>query len=410
MYDLIKQEMPGWLKVARAVAGSNSYTEINRIPNGAARYDLARKLADLADSRLETEGNHSIAEAIVGYLVGPAFPMWECVALDADFRDGVIPLFSGWELCDARHPSMQVLFPRVRSGDTHRHYPENAVLRRQIELRDRPLASVPAGERELTWPMIILNLVRNTGIRAIRAYRLESGRGIIRTTDSFSTNYLPAEVYLWDQNANSEKHPGIGHSSLNEITDEGHYPLSAVAAALACRLFSLDTRRRDSFARAADRYMAVTYRSFEDQGIDRRYPRPGKMPSGEAVARLAAVIELLLTGEDSDKVDLTRKVSQRAAVLLGHDDDERLEIRDLAKIMYRVRSAHVHGGPDTSIELPQIRELARKVMTAWLILSPKLNRGKLPELLDNALLSRKLLAQNVTEPVEEFWADVEGAS
>ena len=55
-------------------------------------------------------------------------------------------------------------------------------------------------------------------------------------------------------------------------------------------------------------------------------------------------LEGLLAGDEPDHSELTRKVSQRAAVFLaGKDGTQRLEIAKLVRDAYAARSRYAHG-------------------------------------------------------------------
>src|SRR5712691_10170988 len=64
--------------------------------------------------------------------------------------------------------------------------------------------------------------------------------------------------------------------------------------------------------------------------------------NAEAVLHYVIALEGLLAGTDPDRADFRRKVSQRAAVLAGENDAERLEIARLVRSAYDVRSAYAH--------------------------------------------------------------------
>ncbi len=54
----------------------------------------------------------------------------------------------------------------------------------------------------------------------------------------------------------------------------------------------------------------------------------------------ALSVECLLAGGDGGGTDLSRKVQQRAAVLVGADDDDRLQVRNTVGAGYAARSAY----------------------------------------------------------------------
>jgi hypothetical protein len=127
------------------------------------------------------------------------------------------------------------------------------------------------------------------------------------------------------------------------------------------------------------------------------------MHESEAAFRWISAVEGLLADGDSDRGDLTRKAAQRAAVLIGRDDDGRLAIRDLMRDAYAARSAYAHGGSPKSVDLAALRTVTRKVMVAWIVLSADSPGRPVSAVLDDALLSASTLNGSVTLPLRRFW-------
>jgi hypothetical protein len=102
------------------------------------------------------------------------------------------------------------------------------------------------------------------------------------------------------------------------------------------------------------------------------------MHESEAAFRWISAVEGLLAADDSDRSDLTRKTAQRAAVLIGQDDDEPLAMRDLMRTADAARSAYAHGGSPMSVDLAALRTITREIIVAWIVLSAESPAGQSP--------------------------------
>jgi hypothetical protein len=124
----------------------------------------------------------------------------------------------------------------------------------------------------------------------------------------------------------------------------------------------------------------------------------------DAVLHYVIALEGLLAGDDDDRGDFTRKLSQRAAVLAGRNDAERLETRRLVRDAYWARSEYAHGGkPDTigKIDLTKLRRVVRRCIRARLILGDPTPAGPLNQLADQVLLSHSELQSQIRRPLDE---------
>jgi hypothetical protein len=142
--------------------------------------------------------------------------------------------------------------------------------------------------------------------------------------------------------------------------------------------------------------------------------RAGKVSpqqNADAVLHYAIALEVLLG--DDDHSDLTRKVSQRAAVLAGANDDHRLTIEQLVRDAYSARSVYAHGGKldkIVKVDLAKLRRVVcRCILTRLilgdptrLILGDPTRAVRLHELADRALLSHDELQSQIRHPFEEF--------
>ena len=124
----------------------------------------------------------------------------------------------------------------------------------------------------------------------------------------------------------------------------------------------------------------------------------------DAVLHYVIVLEGLLTGEsESPGGEYTRKVSQRAAVLAGRNDAERLEFERLVHDAYNTRSKYAHGSaPKKELDLPKLRRVVRRCLLTRLIIGDPTADGPLHTVADRALLSHEMLDRCVRQPVSEF--------
>ncbi|MER5905111.1 hypothetical protein ABT150_34370 [Streptomyces mirabilis] len=95
-----------------------------------------------------------------------------------------------------------------------------------------------------------------------------------------------------------------------------------------CRAFlagvaGLDARRLDQLARAADHFLFVNCHVL---GNSLGGAAASPLHLSEAALKLTMALESLLGGGDGGHADLSRKMQQRAAVLVGADDEDRLQV------------------------------------------------------------------------------------
>lgn len=132
--------------------------------------------------------------------------------------------------------------------------------------------------------------------------------------------------------------------------------------------------------------------------------------NADAVLHYVIALEAVLTGDESDKTELTRKVVQRAAVLAGTNDEDRRAVAALVLDAYRARSSYAHGGEPADVDLPGLRRVVRDCLLARLVIGDPTPTGEtLAALADAVLLDHTLLAEQVRRPVARFWDAVDGA-
>jgi hypothetical protein len=93
--------------------------------------------------------------------------------------------------------------------------------------------------------------------------------------------------------------------------------------------------------------------------------------NAETVLHYVIALEGLLTGDESP-TELTRKVSQRAAILAGRSDAQRLEIERLVSGAYGARSKYAHGDtPKGEVDLPKLCRVVRRCLLARLVIGTR---------------------------------------
>jgi hypothetical protein len=205
---------------------------------------------------------------------------------------------------------------------------------------------------------------------------------------------MPKELHRWDYTGGEWVRPRKGRM-IDMTASSG---LRAFASGLGTRLQQVGDRQRSRFARAADQYLIVVHRTpapAEDS------PAVPTMHAPEAAFRWVSAIEGLLS-DDDDRSDLKRKTAQRAAVLAGKDDDDRVAVRNLVNGAYNVRSAYAHGSKPGTVDLSALRFLTRQIMVCWLVLAAEHPASKLPGILDDALLSGRVLEERIQQPLRRF--------
>jgi hypothetical protein len=153
---------------------------------------------------------------------------------------------------------------------------------------------------------------------------------------------------------------------------------------------------RERLRRSAHRFLALNSRLGSNGDVLFRRDR------AEVIFWYVSALENLLLTEGRPDGDFSRKVAQRAAVLIGADDDERLAIRrDITKA-YSVRSKVAHGDtpPDALLtDLPQrLRDYLRRAFRDLIILGPMFD---VAEVCDDALLSGAIREQKIAVPVQD---------
>lgn len=134
-------------------------------------------------------------------------------------------------------------------------------------------------------------------------------------------------------------------------------------------------------------------------GVDADVIMPYNRPN--VVLSYVSALENLLTDGKEGPIDLRRRTSQRAAILIGINDAARLAVQDVVYSAYAVRNKIAHGDELDSLQLRTASEDMRKVLRTALIAGVALGPvDDLGTLCDRALLSHSILDDKIREPLK----------
>jgi hypothetical protein len=259
-----------------------------------------------------------------------------------------------------------------------------------LDFLESPAPGYP--ERLLWQPLTALSLYANPVLRSWAWYRIEPRRRTDKLFDSV------------------ERTPDGGRDIERLLT--GAFDLDApmlrcfleelsplLAAALSTQA---EKKVKDKAKERAANRLRRCAEHFLMAGDAHREGEVFSQQNADAVLHYVIALEGLLAGDDSDSGDFTRKVSQRAAVLAGRNDANRLEIEQLIRAAYKARSAYAHGSPPSKIDLAELRGVVRRCILTRLILGDPTPAGPLHVLADRALLSHDELQSQIRRPSDEF--------
>ena len=351
----------------------------------------------------------TVASDLAGYLAGPPVDIWDYAILDGSGTlQDPIPVVDEWELVTPSADELRILLP-LPSTAAHQHdrpsgpfdpddYGYLAMLRRvnrdaapqrgialHLELLESSTVGHP--DRLLWQPLIALSLYANPVLRWWAWYRIEPRRRTDKLFDS--VEWYPA-----------------GETNI-ERPLTGAFDLDASAAPPLRRFLEelsplLTAALSTQAAKKAANRLRSCAEHFLMAGDAHRDGEVFPQQNADAVLHYVIALESLLAGDDSDRSDLTRKVSQRAAVLAGRNDANRLAIEQLVRDAYKARSAYAHGSEPSKIDLTALRRIVRRCIHTRLILGDPTPTWPLHVLADRALLSRDELQSKIRRPLNEF--------
>jgi hypothetical protein len=403
----IGEQMPDWREVAADVARVNGRDDAGRLeePDFGSAWLIERELLEITRISGARPDTGVLARRMAGHLAGRPLPPWEYVTVDLSTPTLSVPLFDDWQLCcvdRATDETLPLYYPspyRDLAAPAALRLLGFGALRRPAGMSTLDGAS--EDHPDLLWPLVMLNLVTDAPVRAFTAYLVEPGRRIVGG-NGLGGYYQPAEVAAWHPRALTL----LPHRPQS-INAEAATKVSQYAAEFGAHSAALSAADRRQFARAAQHHLYLAYHQAAqplraghtiNEGVDRTL---GDLDPSYVAFRRTVTIEALLRGADSDHDSIGRKVAQRAAVLVGRDDDDRLATRDLIRAAYGARSAFAHGSGKTKpVNLQALASTTQMVMRRWLALAAAHGAKRLATLLDDALLSvtvRDDLLQTIAE-------------
>ncbi|MDQ3913904.1 MAG: HEPN domain-containing protein [Actinomycetota bacterium] len=354
----------------------------------------------------------SLVAELAGYLAGPSIPVWDYVVIDADISlRASVDVVDGWELVA---PSLEDLSSMMAVPSGARYltkppfplelYSGLAMLRRIA--RDAKavigwLVNLDVRPEHTLWrPLLALSLYQNQVLQLWGRYKVEPGRRLDKLFDRVSIEpWTPDGVDVVDR----VMFGGFRVDDSNE--DELRSFLGAVRPLLDDAGPQSEGRIQPSkraarLRRVAEHFLTAAEDAHGEGEVLSEF-------NADAVLHYVIALEAVLAGDDHDKADLTRKVAQRAAIIAGTDDEDRLSIARLVRSAYGARSAYAHGGEPDTIELPHLRRVVRDCILGRLILGDRSRGGHgLAERADAALLSSSCLQDEVRGPIEDFWKTI----
>jgi hypothetical protein len=365
--------------------------------HGATKTEnVVRFFFEAAGEHIDTD---AVARQAADYLAGRPRPLREHVIVDLSVPSGV-PLFDGWELSPVpskREPLWALntcALDHTRGGAAGLHGEGFGELWRLKPVQ--ALDSTPPGAHDLIWPLIALNLLGPTPVRAFTAYLTEPGRRLMELRDGRRT-YVPKEITAWHRDPLSVARPNGGgwafrYNSLRVIDARTASGIGRYAAEFGAALSALKEADRRAFARAAEHHLYLAYHHGGHQG---------ELNGSYVAFRRTVATEILLAGSDKDHGSIARKVSQRAAILIGEDDDDRLAVHASIRAAYAARSAFAHGSQGTkTVDDANLAKVVRLIARRWLALAGSHPGPHMATLLDNALLS-VTVRDSVLRTIEE---------
>jgi hypothetical protein len=352
----------------------------------------------------------AVAEDLASYLAGPPVEIWDYAILDGNLAiDGAIRVADEWELVTPTAGKLRTLLPLPTTTAYQPARPFDPdeygglTMLRRIEPRARPhhrhllrfdvlySLAVDRPAHQLWQPLLALSLFDNSVLRLWARYQVEPGRGVDKLFDSVEWKVVTLN------DGTDEDWPEFG--------DFGDFDVQMLRRFLAELepMLAKAIRKKTSgtrLKRCAEHFLTAGAHAHGEGEVLSEL-------NAEAVLHYVIALEGLLAGSDLDRADFRRKVSQRAAIIAGETDAERLEIASLVRDAYDVRSAYAHGSsPKEEFDLPGLRRIVRSCLLTRLIVGDPTPDGDLQGTTDHALLSHEVLDRCIRQPFTKFWQRV----
>jgi Apea-like HEPN len=357
-----------------------------------------------------------VASDLAGYLAGPPTDIWDYAIFDGHGTlQDAIPVVDGWELVTPSADELRLVLPLPSTAAYQPDRPfdpgsyRRLVMLRHVVRDGAPqrgpaqhwdyLYSLGLGrpQWELLWqPLMALSLYADPALRLWARYRIEPRRRTDKLFDSI-------DLEIWSPDGETEiETPRTGAFRLDaHDTPMLRRFLDALSPRLTAALDTQGTKKAKEEAANRLQRCAEHFLIAGEHTYDEGEAVPGE--EDDAILHYVIALEGLLAGRQDG--DLTRKISQRAAILVGTNDVERLAIRRLVCDAYRARSDYAHGNKPSmigKIDLAKLHGVVRLCILTRLILGDPTQVGSLHELADRALLSHSELQNQIHRPFDEF--------
>jgi hypothetical protein len=350
---------------------------------------------------------------LAAYLAGPPSPVWNYAITSGDISLSTpVPVVSDWELVTLSRGERANLVGVpvgaryvLRRSFRHGVHGGLAILRRIDPNGHAHSGFTIYWERpswELWQPLLAMSLYQNAVLHLWAQYEVEPGRRVDVIFDRVYTE-------PWTPDGVTEVEvirPGDYEIDANNDSRFRRFlqrlgPLLVAASAQPRKPTKATRERAARLRRIAEHFLTAGEDAYGEGEVLSEL-------NAEAVLHYVISLEAVLTGEDDEKTELTRKVVQRAAILAGKDDQDRTAVAATVLAAYRARSNYAHGGEAGNIELPALRRVVRDCILARLILGDPVADGRaLGKVADAALLDHVFLVGQLRSRIDEFWAAVD---
>lgn len=370
--------------LTQAISFGRELTADRLHDTGVVAWVAARKRSDS-----EIDG---LAHELAALLSGPPSPIWTYLGLDADIElaGGSVDV-AGWELVVLDSEQLTALLPiPMASGQapTRPWDPETwagcAFLRR-VDPEATPVSGFamylrgPFPERTAWQPVLMLSCWDETVPTVWSEHVVEPARHV----------GIPLNRVWYDIQGGEDWEVEFPYRSTLGVN-----PGNEATFRLFCHEVNLllpdpdGTLWRSSILRAA----AARFLAAGEHCTGTAVPFDAERVP-DAVLNYVAALEALLV-MDGGNAELTRKVAQRAAVLIGTSAAQRLAVAQVVKMAYDARSRWAHGDelPEKRIpDLNALRSICQQTFLSWIAVTAtcgaKNQRSVLSERCDEALLS-----------------------
>jgi len=398
-----------------ANAGTSSSTAKDSQPSGRP-LDAESILSTGTLGILQSRASHdfrAVAVELAGYLAGPPTDIWDYAILDGNLTtDDPIQVIDGWELVTPTTEELRQLLPLPVTAAYQpdrlfapQDYAGLTMLRR-VRPGARPLLAPPLRWDVLysqalhrpaypLWrPLLALSLFDNPVLQLLARYQVEPGRRIDKLFDD-----VVWEVVALDAETDYEQ-PLTGNFGERADVPMLRRFLAEIASRmpedLAGKTNEKESKAAARLRRCAEHFLTAGSHAHGEGEVLTEL-------NADAVLHYVIALEGLLSGDNEDHGELTRKISQRAAILAGTDDAHRLQIERLIRSAYDARSKYAHGDtPKKEIDLPKLRRVVRDCVLARLVVGDMTAEGPLHETADHALLSHDILERCIQAPLDVF--------